>query len=263
MKNFAFTLDLEADYSGCVDEYGLFKEPEKIEELLRWLCASGVKITVFVVGEIFELYPEIVRIFENYGCEFEVHSYSHSTRGRDLADEIEKSRAAYFAYFKHYPRGYRAPQGRISSSAIRLLEKYGFLYDSSVFPSYYPDPLRYLFCERSAHYYDYADIMEIPITSATPFRLTLSVSYLKLLGFDFFLMLLLVFGLPDSVCFSAHLHDFIVCEDSYSRLAGFWKFIYGRNKYSGQDYTQLFLDFIRQKDYQFCFLSQVFESYKR
>ncbi|MCX5713859.1 MAG: polysaccharide deacetylase family protein [Candidatus Omnitrophica bacterium] len=263
MKNFAFTLDLEADYSGCVGEYGLFKEPEKIEGLLSWLSSFGVRITVFVVGEIFELYPEIVRIFEKYHCEFEAHSYSHSTSSQDLASEIEKSRVAYFSYFKKYPLGYRAPQGRITPSAIRLLEKHGFLYDSSVFPSYYPDPLRYLFCKRSVHYYDYANIMEIPMTSVSPFRLTLSVSYLKLLGFNFFLMLLRVFGLPDSICFNAHLHDFIVCEDSYSKLSGFWKFIYGRNKYSGKDYTQSFLELIQKRQYSFCFLSEMLELYKR
>lgn len=262
MKNFAFTLDLEADYSGCVGEYGLFKEPEKIDELLSWLSSLGVRITVFVVGEIFELYPEIVRIFEKYCCEFEVHSYSHSIPRKDLPAEIEKSRAAYFNYFKRYPIGYRAPQGRISSAAIRLLEKCGFLYDSSVFPSYYPDPLRYLFRRRDAHYYAYANILEIPITSVSPFRLTLSVSYLKLFGLGFFFKLMRVFGLPDSIVFSSHLHDFIVCEDSYSKLSGFWRFIYGRNKYSGKEYTQLFLQFMLQRGYRFRFLSEMFYSFK-
>lgn len=262
MKLFAFTLDLEADYGGSVGQYEIFKNPKKIEEILSVLDSFDVKITVFVVGKILEMYPDIVKIYEKYDCEFEVHSYSHNVINPHLEYEIEKAKLAYFNYFKEYPRGYRVPQGRISNAATKLLQKHGFLYDSSIFPSYYPNPFRYLLCNRNIHYYANSNIMEIPLTSITPFRLTLSLSYIKLLGLRSYLKLFQIFNLPDVICFSSHLHDFIVKENSYSKLSHFWKFVYGRNKFSGTNFCIEFLKYIKQQGYQFCFMSEIYKLYE-
>lgn len=263
MKLFAFTLDLEAEHAGIVDQYEIFKDPSHIEYFLSAMRAIGVRITVFTVGEIFELYPDVIKIFKKYDCEFEAHSYSHSVVNSDSEDEIEKSKSAYFQYFGKYPMGYRAPQGRISSSGIKALEKRGFLYDSSVFPSYYPNPFKYLFSERQIHYYEDSNIVEIPITSITPFRLTLSISYIKLFGIDFMIRLCRMFKLPDIICFNSHLHDFIVKESSYNQLPPFWKFVFGRNKYRGLDYCVQFLEYIKEQGYRFCYMSEIYELYKR
>lgn len=263
MKLFAFTLDLEADYAGCTDQYGIFKNPKKIEQLLSILDSFDIKITVFVVGEIFEQYPDVIRIFEKYNCEYEIHSYSHGVINPHLEHEIEKARIAYFNYFKKYPKGYRVPQGRISNAIIKLLEKYSFLYDSSIFPSYYPNPFRYFFCNRNIHYFNNSNIMEIPMTPITPFRLALSLSYIKLLGIKFYLKLFRIFNLPDIICFNSHLHDFIINENSYSKLSYFWKFIYSRNKFSGIDYCIQCLKYIKQKGYQFCFMSELYKLYEQ
>lgn len=262
IKLFAFTLDLEPDYAGCVNQYKIFEDPARIEKILSFLHSFGVKITVFVVGEIFNLYPDIIKIFEDYNCEFEVHSYSHNGIVTNLEYEIEKSKKAYFNYFKTYPRGYRAPQGKISKAAIKLLKKHKFLYDSSVFPSYYPNPFRYLFYNRDIHYASGSNIMEIPLTSITPFRTMLSLSYIKLLGIKFYSKLFRLFSLPEIICFDTHLHDFIFNESSYDKLSYFWKFIYGRNKLSGIDFCIELLNIIKQKEYQFCFMSEIYKRNK-
>ncbi len=263
MKPFVFSLDLEADYAGCADQYEIFKDPEKIEQVLSVLDSLGVKITVFVVGEIFERYPDVIRIFEKYNCEYESHSYSHNVVNPYLEDEIRKARASYFNYFKKYPKGYRVPQGRVSNAIIKLLERYGFLYDSSIFPSYYPNPFRYFFHNRNIHYFNNSNIMEIPITTITPFRLTLSLSYIKLLGIKFYIKLLQIFAVPNNICFSCHLHDFIVEEASYAKLSYFWKFIYSRNKFLGVNYCIQFLKHFKQKGYQFCFMSELYKLYRQ
>ncbi len=259
LKKFAFTLDLEPEYAGNTYQYEIFKEPAKIDEFLSIMYDCGVKITVFTVGEIFERFPEIIEIFEKYDCEFEAHSYSHSLTAPDSDEEIEKSKSAYYNYFNKYPKGYRAPQGRITDSGIRSLEKNGFLYDSSIFPSYYPNPFKYLLCKRGIHYSNNSEIMEIPLTSITPLRLSLSISYIKLLGIDFIIKLCQVFKIPDTICFNAHLHDFIVNENSYSKLSPFWKFIFGRNKYKGIDYCVQFMEYIKKRGYRFCYMSEVYE----
>jgi len=263
MKLFAFTLDLEAEHGGLVDQYEIFKDPGKIEEFLSVMQSAGAKITVFTVGEIFRIYPVVIKLFEKYNCEFEAHSYSHDLNKPDSEDEIAKVKAAYYEYFGRYPTGYRAPQGRISHAGIKAMEKQGFVYDSSIFPSYYPNPFKYFFRNRQIHYCADSSIMEIPITSITPFRLTLSISYIKLFGLDFIIKLCRTFAMPDYICFNSHLHDFIFKKESYEKLSLFWKLIFARNKYRGIDYCVKFLEFIRQEGYRFCYMSEVYDTFKR
>lgn len=258
VKLFAFTIDLEADYDGVVDKYEIFKEGHKIEEVLSALCSLDVKITVFIVGKIFELFPEVIKVFEKYNCEFEAHSYTHNFNNPDSEFEIEKAKTAYFNYFKRYPLGYRAPRGKISESGIMSLQKHGFLYDSSIFPSYFPDPFRYLFRNRNIHYFGNSQIMEIPITSLSPFRLTLSLSFIKLFGLRFYKML----SLPDVICFSSHLHDSIHNERSFQKLPLLQKLIYRRNKFHGVDLCVKFLQHVKKKGYRFCYMSEVYDTYK-
>jgi len=260
LKFFAFTMDLEADYAGALDhKYGLFRDITKIEELLYTLNKFGVKVTVFTVGEIFSLFPNVIRLFEKYGCEFEAHSYSHNFDTSDSESEIEKCRAAYLNYFQKYPKGYRAPRGKISDAGIMALEKKGFLYDSSIFPSYFPNPFRYLFCNRDIHYYKGSHIMEIPFTSLSPLRLTLSISYIKLFGLNFFKKL----SLPDVVCFDSHLHDFFIIRESFDRLPLKWRLIYSRNKYRGLELCMNYLEHVKQKGYKFCYMSEIYYSHKK
>ena len=239
--------------------YGIFKDPCRIEKLLSAITSSGVKVTVFVVGEIFELFPDIIKLFEKYDCEIEAHSYSHDFDAPDSETEIKMAKSAYFNYFRRNPIGYRAPRGKISVPGIKLLEKHGFLYDSSIFPSYFPDPFKYFFCSRKPHYYKDSNILEIPFTSLSPFRLALSISYIKLLGLNFYKIL----SIPDVVCFGSHLHDFIVNEDSFNKLPSVWKLIYSRNKYGGIDLCMDFLDHIKRKGYGFCHMSEIYNSHKK
>lgn len=69
------------------------------------------------------------------------------------------ARKAYVDYFHKDPEGYRAPSGKISYSGIKRLEEQGFLYDSSIVPSYFPDPFKYLFSNKELHYYNKSSVM--------------------------------------------------------------------------------------------------------
>ena len=259
MKQFAFTLDLEADYDGVVTQYEIFKEPHKIDELLSVLTSLGVKITVFAVGKILEPFSDIIEIFEKYNCEFEPHSYSHDFNFPDSESEIIKVKEAYLNYFKKSPKGYRAPRGKISFTGIKFLEKNGFLYDSSIFPSYFPDPFKYLFANRKIHYYNDSEIIEIPFTSLSPLRFALSISYIKLFGIGFYKKL----PLPDVICFGSHLHDFIINERSFDKLPLIWKLIYSRNKYAGIDLCIKYIEHVKQKGYIFCYMSEIHDLHKK
>ena len=252
-------MDLEADYGGLGEKYAILKDLSKVEDLLSTLHSFGVKVTVFTVAEIFELFPDAIKLFEKYDCEFEAHSYSHNLNSPDSESEIERSKAIFFNYFGRYPIGYRAPRGKISDSGINALKKHGYLYDSSIFPSYFPNPFKYLLCNRDVHYYKNSNILEIPLTSLSPLRLTLSISYIKLLGLGYYSKL----SLPDVICFCSHLHDFIISEKSFNKLPPIWKLIYSRNKHNGTDLCLKFLKHVKQKGYSFCYMSEIYYAHKK
>lgn len=258
MKLFAFTLDLEPDYAGVLDQYRIFQEPEKVEEFLDAVSSMNVKTTVFTQGKIFEEFPDIIKLFEKYNCEFEAHSYSHDLKFPDSEYEISNAKKAYQNYFNKQPAGYRAPRGVISDAGIKTLAKHGFLYDSSIFPSFFPNPFKYLFHNKGMHNYGDSGILEIPFTVVSPFRITLSISYIKLLGINFFLRR----SLPDIICFDSHLHDFIISDYSFSRLPIFWKLIYSRNKYRGIEYCLKFFEHVKNKGYDFCFMSDIYKLHR-
>ena len=258
-KYFALTLDLESEISGVLaDEYSIFKNPDRIEKLLSFLKEEDVKLSVFVVGEILNKFPEIVTLFKSYPCEFHCHSFSHHGNMADSEAEIIKSKKAYSGFFKKNPIGYRAPQGKISDRGIHLLEKHGFKFDASIFPSYYPNPFKYIFKNREVHPHSSSNIIEIPFTSITPLRLTFSISYVKLLGFKAYQILLELFKLPKTIVFGSHLHDFLITSKTLKKLPLFWKIIYNRNRFNGKQFLKKIIDLFKKKGYKFVYMSDIY-----
>jgi len=261
-RTFSFTLDLESDYASLVPEVRnrILERPSRVGEVLAVLAEKGIRGTAFVVGQVIESYPKIIDVFEQHDWEFELHSYSHDITQPDTTEELKKGRDAFVRRFGREPAGYRAPQGRITVEGIGRLIELGFSYDASVFPSYFPNPLRYLAMPRDLHFWPVDKtrrLLEIPFTTLTPLRFTLSTSYMKLLGPGFYRAAITAFGLPDIICFDSHLHDFIVDEDSYRELPPFWRFVYGRNKHEGIAITTGLLDVVLREGYEFRYLSEV------
>ncbi len=261
-RSFAFTLDLESDYASLLPSVRnrILEQPERVKAVLSALGEKGIRGTAFVVGQVIESYPRIIDVFQEHQWEFELHSYSHDTARPDTVDEIARGREAFVRRFGRDPVGYRAPQGRISNEGIARLADAGFHYDTSVFPSYFPDPLRYIAMPRAPHFRKAPGgrrLLEVPMTTVTPLRLTLSTSYIKLLGPSFYRAAIGVFGLPEVVCFDSHLHDFILEPESYRELRPFWKFVYGRHRDHGLSITLDLLDQVRERGYEFRYLSEV------
>ena len=261
-KQFALTLDLESDFSGALQgEYSLLRQPERVESLLRCLQERDVRLSVFVVGELLEKFPQIIHLFEQYAVEFHGHSYSHDPAAPDAEAEIQKCRDIFVRYFGSPPLGYRAPDGRISPQGIKNLEKSGYKFDASIFPSYYPNPFKYLFHKSRVHVYPDSTLIEIPNTPVSPLRIMLSLSYVKLLGPGPFFRLLRWSHLPKTVVFGSHLHDFFVDRSALERMPRFWQWIYGRNQEQGLAYLEKILEFFLQQDYDFLFMSQIYQEF--
>ncbi|RLE65487.1 MAG: hypothetical protein DRJ38_03670 [Thermoprotei archaeon] len=143
-----FTVDLEdwrhIHYLNSEDEV-----PERLEEntglILDVLQDYDVKATFFIVGELAENYPSLIRKILKHGHEIGFHTYHHTplwdhSRER-LEEEIRRFRKLMKENFNVGIYGFRAPLfslNRKTSWAIEVLERENFLYDSSIFPIWNP-----------------------------------------------------------------------------------------------------------------------------
>ena len=111
---------------------------ESLYPLLDLLDKYNTSATFFVLGMVAEKYPGIVEEIYEKGHEIASHAYSHKTLydlGKEgFEEEIKKS---VKLLSKYNPIGFRAPSFSIDNNtkwALEILEKYGFNYDSSIFP---------------------------------------------------------------------------------------------------------------------------------
>ena len=145
MKN-ALVIDLEHWYSN--EFLTKYLPPEKVDQdieavkpILYLLDKYNVRVTFAVLGTYAERHPEIVKYIYDKGHEIQSHAYSHKTLhelGKDaFEDEIKKSVNLLKSITGERPVGFRAPSFSIDNStkwAFEVLVKYGFKYDSSIFP---------------------------------------------------------------------------------------------------------------------------------
>jgi len=104
--------------------------------ILQTLKEEQVPATFFVVGWTAENHPRPTEMILREGHEIAHHSYSHAWVDPDYPDkeveEMEKGLDALKRVVGVVPKGYRSPAGETSDNLIRLLDKHGFLYDSSL-----------------------------------------------------------------------------------------------------------------------------------
>jgi polysaccharide deacetylase family protein (PEP-CTERM system associated) len=110
--------------------------------LLDLLAERDIRATFFVVGEMAQLNPSLIRAIHRAGHEVASHSWDHRRIHHHptpaaFAEDLRKSRDALEQVTSQPVRGYRAPTFSVvrqTSWAIDVLAEQGFLYDSSVFP---------------------------------------------------------------------------------------------------------------------------------
>ena len=204
-----FTIDLEPDFLS-EDCHEVLLDDERMEQVRGFFTRHGIEPTIFVVGRMLEQGLPVAARFEGIGAEFELHSYSHRVDAPDSEDEIVRGTEAFRAYFGRPPRGYRAPLGRIGPAGLATLARNGFAYDASVFPTRRPE-LGYDFSEMPTTpwtWLEHPGLVEMPFAVASPLRLVVSVSFLKLMGLRFFEVLFRTTGFPPLLVIDSHLYDF-------------------------------------------------------
>ncbi|KAH3942600.1 hypothetical protein HBI25_054750 [Parastagonospora nodorum] len=122
-----------ADYSS-----GFFAGQVGVPRLLKLFKKLGVqnKVTWFVPMHSAESFPDQFQSILDSGAEIGLHGYCHEgapqltpTQERDV---LEHCIALYQELVGRRPVGYRAPLYQLRESTVELLEKYSFLYDTSL-----------------------------------------------------------------------------------------------------------------------------------
>jgi polysaccharide deacetylase family protein (PEP-CTERM system associated) len=146
----AFTVDLEDWYHGLTStnrKPHLWPQLESrvvvnTERLLDLLAAYDVRTTVFVLGDVAEQYPDLIRCVAAAGHEVGVHGYAHADIRRltrkQFETELIRALDVLASLVSQPIIGHRAPYFSIDRStlwALDIVAERGFVYDSSVFPT--------------------------------------------------------------------------------------------------------------------------------
>ena len=156
-----FTIDLEP-WMCFYDNIPLRKEMDQgatsylTGKILEILEEHNVRATFFVVGKIYEWYPDLIHEIAKKGHEIAFHTYSHRYLLNVNTFQREFEKAKQFIK-KYNPRGFRAPKVTfIRKEYIPIMRSWGFIYDSSVYASI-GKPIQITYKNSS--------ILEIPVTT--------------------------------------------------------------------------------------------------
>lgn len=116
-----------------------------LNKILQILSEYEKNLTFFVVGEIAENFPEIIEKVYEQGHEVAFHGFYHKPLweldAKSFRSEIERFDTIIRTIIREKCLGFRAPSCSIDNRtkwALDVLEKFGYVYDSSVFPTKTP-----------------------------------------------------------------------------------------------------------------------------
>lgn len=145
----ALTVDLEDWYHGLTSTNArpeswssmTSRAEQSVEFLLELFESNQLHATFFVLGDLAQKYPAVIRRIAEAGHELGSHGYSHrpvrSLNPEDFRDELERTADLIQQAGGQQVAGFRAPYFSIDQSclwAFEVLAECGYSYDSSVFP---------------------------------------------------------------------------------------------------------------------------------
>jgi polysaccharide deacetylase family protein (PEP-CTERM system associated) len=143
---FLFSVDLE-DIRFLMED-GLSRTervPANVHGYLGWLKNHDFRCTFFVVGDVAEAYPSLIREIFDKGHEIACHGYRHIPLDQQTPDQfrnlLEANRNALTRAGVKNIHGFRAPIFSLTEKtawAYEVLKDLGFTYSSSVLPAKNP-----------------------------------------------------------------------------------------------------------------------------
>lgn len=191
MKLFLFSVDLELFYAARRDRsFRCTPLPELTETYLEFLRRNRMKATFFVVGQIAETYPDVLRAIEAEGHEIGCHTHTHLPLSehtqQSFRDDLRRNLDALQACVSSRIQGFRAPVLSLTQKArwaYEVLAELGFTYSSSVLPANNPLHGWPGFGERAVMM---DGVLEMPVTLAScgPLRVPIGAgTYFRCLPF--------------------------------------------------------------------------------
>jgi len=144
----ALTVDVEEGFHGlwpsAHNTIERHKPPQRafiksLQSILNLFERHHVNSTFFVLGEIAQVFPEVVEEIYELGHEVASHGYFHADLTKIPLSKLEEMERKTCKILEKItgdaPIGFRAPFSRVNPAIISLLSKMGYVYDSSVVPS--------------------------------------------------------------------------------------------------------------------------------
>jgi peptidoglycan/xylan/chitin deacetylase (PgdA/CDA1 family) len=133
------------------ERYSYLEYEMGMQNMLKLFDEFGIKATFFVVGQDLTITrnQNILKQVYEQGHEIASHTMHH-TQGFRMLDKEKKTEQLVLSEemieqtISKKPVGFRSPGWNISDDAVDILIERGYLYDSSLFPTYLMPLLKYL-----------------------------------------------------------------------------------------------------------------------
>lgn len=241
------SIDVEQD----IGDRKTFRGVGNLDKILGVFSKFELKATLFTTGEVLENYPDLIKRWSRKH-EIACHGYYHVPLFQLSISEREKQLEDFGKLYEKVvgekPKGFRAVQHTIDNAQLRLLERFGFVYDSSVVPRYIPfrKYVGYKGKAPTEPYHPSYDncrqkgdmkILEIPTTPLI-FGIPLYGTWLRVLGPGLY-RVLLTLKKPKFISLALHPWDAIDYKGSFSRNSGevFIEYLKNMLKMLSQTYT--------------------------
>ncbi|NIO44337.1 MAG: polysaccharide deacetylase family protein [Candidatus Aenigmarchaeota archaeon] len=171
MKHMMITIDVEPFVCTSKNNMHYDASYDGLKNLIDLFEDLKIKSTFFVVSEFANKYPKIIREIVNVGHEiashgeFHFHKYS-IMKTIEAKKFLKKSKKTLEKITRKNIIGFRAPQ--MKHPSYNVLRECGFLYDSSLHPTYIPGYYNNFFSKRKIFKQD--NIFIVPISVAPILR---------------------------------------------------------------------------------------------
>lgn len=255
------TLDYEIDYGDRTEEFNIlndnFNDIKKLGELFR---DCDTPVSTFIRTDMFKSYPKSLEALKLISNDYHCHSHTHSMCNFNSEYEIKTCKEVFKDTFGTEPLGYRAPCGVLYDQDPDILLKNGFKFSSSIFPTYRPKKFNHLDKPQTPYKHENS-LLELPFASINTVRFVISMSYIKLIGFNQFKLLASIFGLPDVLVIDSHLHDFIYNQKSIDQIPKPMNWVWSRNSKNSLTIYKQLIDFLKIKGYHFKSMTDLYKQY--
>jgi hypothetical protein len=153
--------DMPMEYGGILPfEEQVAISTTGLQRLLHLLDKWGVKATFYCTAQYALALPEVVKKLQADGHEVASHAYYHSQFSNE---DLERSKAVLENIIQQPIRGFRMP--RMMPVNIHELRQAGYLYNSSLHPTWLPGRYNHFSASRTWHYEE--GLLQLP-ASVTP-----------------------------------------------------------------------------------------------